>query len=204
MRLDSMRAHRYHLSTLGVPSIVPRHPEGGRRVKRRWCLQLLSALLMVAVLGGCEESVPQGPTHLTNAPIPSAQCAPTDQDQYVYHPLRLHILQSCIRVSGVVRAIRTENDGDLHLQLEVDSPFQTFLEPANSLEQGDLVVEPVCVTLPIQPDALATCVADNHPLTSLPTIGQHVWMEGRYVLDLEHGSWAELHPLYRWGDEPAS
>jgi hypothetical protein len=29
-------------------------------------------------------------------------------------------------------------------------------------------------------------------------------MEGRYVLDLEHGSWAELHPLYRWGTQGAS
>ncbi len=189
---------------LRVPSIVSLHPEGGRRVRPRWCLLLLSALLIVVALGGCEEAVPQGPTHLTNAPIPPAQCTPTDQDQYVYHPLRLRILQSCIRVSGVVRAIRTENDGDLHLQLEVDPAYEALLEPANSLEHGDLVIEPVCVRLPIQPDALAICVADDHPLASLPTIGQHVWMEGRYVLDLEHGSWAELHPLYRWGDEPAA
>ncbi len=172
-------------------------------MRRRWCLLLVSALLLVVTVGGCEV-VPQGPTHLTNAPIPPAQCAPTDQYQYVYHPLRLHVLQSCIHVSGVVRAIRTENDGDLHLQLELDPPYQDLLEPANSLEQGDLVIEPVCTTLPIQPDALNTCVADTHPLMTLPRIGQHVWMEGRYVLDLEHGSWAELHPLYRWGDEPAS
>lgn len=172
-------------------------------MRRRWYVLLLSALLMMVALGGCE-GVPQGPIHLTNAPVPPATCTPTSQDEYVYHPLRLHVLQSCIRVSGVVRAIRTENDGDLHIQLQLDPQYQDLLEPANSLEDGDLVIEPVCVKLPIQPDAFATCVGDVHPLTSLPTIGQHVWMEGRYVLDLEHGSWAELHPLYRWGDEPAS
>lgn len=172
-------------------------------MRRTWYLLLMSALLIMVALGGCE-SVPQSPLHVTSVPIPPAQCAPTDQDHYVYHPSRLRVLQSCIRVSGVVRSIRVENDGDTHLQLTLDAQYQNLLEPANSLEQGDMVVEPVCVALSLQPDALDTCVADTHPLTALPTIGQHVWMEGRYVLDLEHGSWAELHPLYRWGDEPAS
>lgn len=175
-------------------------------MKRSWCVVPWSTLVLALVLalGGCEEAVPQSPLQLTNPPIPPVQCVPTTQDQYVYHPARLRVLQSCIHVSGVVRALRVENDGDLHLQLELDAPYHDLLEPANSLEQGDLVVEPVCVALPIQPDALDTCVADAHPLTSLPQVGQHVWMEGRYVLDREHGSWAELHPLYRWGDQPAS
>ncbi len=169
-----------------------------------WSALLLSALMIVIALGsgGCE-AVPQNPIQVRSVPIPPAQCAPTDQDHYVYHPLRLRVLQSCIHVSGVVRAERIENDGDLHLKLTLDPPYRPLLEPANTLEQGDLVVEPVCVSLPLQPDALDTCVADAHPVTSLPTIGQHVWMEGRYVLDLEHGSWAELHPLYRWGAAPA-
>lgn len=165
-------------------------------------LIVVMVVVAVGLLGGCEV-VPQGPIQVKTVPIPPAQCAPTDQDQYVYHPARLRVLQTCIRVSGVVHAVRVENDGDVHLQLTLDPPYQQLLEPANRLEQGDLVVEPVCTTLPIQPDALDTCVADAHPVTSLPTIGQHVWMEGRYVLDLEHGSWAELHPLYRWGTEPA-
>jgi hypothetical protein len=166
-------------------------------------MAVVSALMIVVALSGCE-AVPTGPIPVTTATVPPAQCTPTNQDRYIYHPSRLEILQSCIRVSGMVRAMRIENDGDLHLQLTLDPPYQNLLEPANSLEQGDLIVEPVCVALPIQPDALTTCVADTHPLASLPAIGQHVWMEGRYVLDLEHGSWAELHPLYRWGAEAAS
>ncbi len=169
---------------------------------RRWCL-LLGVVCIVGVLAGCEE-VPLEPTGVATVPIPPAQCNPSDQDQYVYHPARLHVLQSCIRVTGVVDASRVENDGDLHIQLRLDPPYQSLLQPANRLEQGDLVVEPVCPSLPLQPDALDACIGDAHPLTILPVPGQHVWMEGRYVLDGEHGNWAELHPLYRWGGETSS
>jgi hypothetical protein len=159
---------------------------------------LLGVVCVACVLAGCE-AVPLGPTSVATVAVPPAQCLPSDQDRYVYHPARLHVLQSCIRVTGVVDASRIENDGDVHLQLRLDPPYQSLLQPANHLEQGDLVVEPVCASLPLQPDALDVCVGDPHPVMVLPAPGQLVWMEGRYVLDGEHGNWAELHPLYRWG-----
>ena len=44
------------------------------------------------------------------------------------------------------------------------------------------------------------CASDPDPyLGPFPREGDHVWMEGRHVLDLQHSSQAELHPLYRWG-----
>jgi hypothetical protein len=52
------------------------------------------------------------------------------------------------------------------------------------------------------PDVAAECAADPDPLTRLPEIGQHLWLEGRYVIDTNHFNWAELHPLYRWGAMP--
>jgi hypothetical protein len=64
-----------------------------------------------------------------------------------------------------------------------------------------MVVEPICVRSVSQTDAIEACAADPDPMTALPRVGDHVWMEGRYVLDLEHDSWAELHPLYRWGPQ---
>jgi hypothetical protein len=65
---------------------------------------------------------------------------------------------------------------------------------------GDLVVEPVCVRSVSQADAVSTCAADGDPIDSVPaTVGAHLWLQGRYVFDLQHGGWAELHPLYRWG-----
>lgn len=135
------------------------------------------------------------------SPSPSAiACVPTDQDQHVYNPARLDVAEPCIRVSGVVAEVRTEEDGDLHILLVLDSVYAHLLTPANQgVERGDLVVEPVCVRTVTQPDAIEVCAADPDPLTVLPRQGDYVWMEGRYVYDLEHGGWAELHPLYRWG-----
>jgi hypothetical protein len=127
-------------------------------------------------------------------------CVPTDQDQYVYNPARLQVVAACLRVTGVVAEIRTEADGDLHILLALDAAFAHLLTPGNQgVERGDMVVEPICVRSVSQTDAIGACAADPDPMTALPRAGNHAWMEGRYVLDLEHDSWAELHPLYRWG-----
>jgi hypothetical protein len=135
------------------------------------------------------------------APTPSpATCQPTDQDAYVYHPTRLVVLASCIRVTGTIAVIRTEADGDFHILVALDPEFQHLLTPANNgIELGDLVVEPVCEHSVTQTDAVAVCAGDHDPLTPLPLVGQHVYLEGRLVTDSSHGGWAELHPLYRWG-----
>jgi len=132
----------------------------------------------------------------------SAACEPTDQDAFVYNPDRLEVAAPCLHVTGIVAAVRTEADGDLHILLELDPPYTYLLRPANQGEElGDLVVEPVCVKSVAQADAEAVCTADPDPLAQpFPVAGERVWMDGRYVFDLEHGGWAELHPLYRWGD----
>ena len=130
-----------------------------------------------------------------------AACSPTDQDRYVYHPYRLTVQAACIRVTGVIQAVRKETDGDFHILLALDPLYAHLLTPANQgVELGDLVVEPVCVRQATQADAVAICASDPDPLAPpYPVVGQRVWMEGRYVFDLEHNGWAELHPLYRWG-----
>ena len=133
----------------------------------------------------------------------TAACRPTDQDRYVYHPARLQVLRACLRVAGTVAFIREEADGDLHLGLALDAPYAHLVVAANQgAERGDLVIEPVCELRVTQADAIAACAADPDPLRGLPSLGEHVWMEGRYVADLQHGGWRELHPLYRWGTLP--
>jgi hypothetical protein len=130
----------------------------------------------------------------TPTPTPSS-CSPTDQDRYVYDPSRLKVLQACLYVTGTVVSTTHEPDGDVHIRLRLDAPNVKYLTQANyDYQNGTLVVEPVCVT-----SGDAICNSDPDPLTVLPSDGAHVWMEGRYVLDLQHNSWAELHPLYRWG-----
>jgi len=129
------------------------------------------------------------------------ECYIGDQVAYVYSPDRLVVLSNCVRVTGYVEAVRKESDGDLHILLKLDPQFDYLLTPANSNELGDLVVEPVCVNKPTQADAVEPCSKDPDPLTNLPTVGQYIWMEGRYVTDTDHGGWAEIHPLSRWGVE---
>ena len=104
-------------------------------------------------------------------------------------------------MTGVVEAVRSEADGDYHILVALDGPYVHLLTPANQGEElGDLVVEPVCERTVTQADAVAVCASDPDPLAGpLPSVGMRVWMEGRYVFDLQHGGWAELHPLYRWG-----
>lgn len=98
--------------------------------------------------------------------------------------------------------MRKEADGDLHILVALDAKYAHLLRPANQGEElGDLVIEPVCVRTVAQADAIAVCAADPDPLSPpFPSVGDRVWMEGRHVFDLDHGGWAELHPLYRWGN----
>lgn len=127
-------------------------------------------------------------------------CTPGDQDPYVYRPERLQLLRPCLLVTGTVSYLHIEDDGDVHFRVRLDPPYNALLVDGNKFTSGDLVVEPVCYALPLHADAMRLCAADPDRLTSLPQLGDHVWMEGRYVLDIGHTAWAELHPLYRWGN----
>jgi hypothetical protein len=91
----------------------------------------------------------------------------------------------------------------VHINVRLDAAYVGLLNEGNQFENGELVVEPVCQIPPPQADAIRVCAADPDPLAGLlPRVGDHVWMEGRQVLDLQHHAWMELHPLYRWGLVP--
>jgi hypothetical protein len=176
--------------------------------RRAGAVVLASALMLAAA--GCADTVPSSPPStpassslspsepgMTPSPAPTKgpaatpdACRSTDQDRYVYHPARLQVLAACIRVTGTVAFIREEADGDLHIGLALDTAFEHLVVATNQgAEQGDLVIEPVCELRVTQTDAIAICATDRDPFRGLPTLGEHVWMEGR----------RELHPLYRWG-----
>jgi hypothetical protein len=134
----------------------------------------------------------------TSLPSGVQTCTAGEQDAYTYRPARLQILAACVRASGTVVELSTETDGDLHLNLRLDSPYRALLTPGNDFVDGYLIIEAVCQIPPLAADAVRVCAADPTPLVGIPNVGDHVSMEGRYVLDLQHHSWAELHPLYRW------
>jgi len=134
--------------------------------------------------------------------VPSASSRATacgDPHAHVYNPDRLQLLAPCVTVRGVITLIRKEPDGDDHIRLRVD-PGQRdprgghYTAAGNAAEGSDLVLEPVCVHHVTQPDAVSGCAGYHNPLAIRP-VGSHIAATGAWVLDLNHGSWAAIHPL---------
>jgi hypothetical protein len=134
-------------------------------------------------------------------PVPSAigpaSTACGNPHDHVYKPDRLRLLAPCVTVTGVIDAVRKEADGDLHVLLHLDGGQSKYLNGKNALEEGDLVLEPVCVNQPTQVDADQACAGFTNPLT-IPPVGSHVSASGAWVLDLDHG-WMEIHPVSAFG-----
>jgi len=169
---------------------------GERKARVRACSVALFAVACVLAIGGCAGSGSPQPS-----PVAGADCVPTDQDAYVWRPARLQLVQPCLRVEGVVRELGAgEADGDVHVNVELDAQYRSVLAPGNDFVDGNLVVEAVCQSAPAHVEALRVCASDPNPYSDpFPKVGEHIWLEGRNVLDLWHHAWAELHPLYRWG-----
>lgn len=130
----------------------------------------------------------------------------------VYHPDRLRVIRPCITVSGTVMSVRHEDDGDYHFDLNVDSPYMNMLTAQNTSQQhGWLVVEivpadePGCT--PGKPSKPPTGTYDYGICTGAnevaPSVGTHVYVTGPYVLDEDHGGWAEVHPAWAISDSRA-
>jgi hypothetical protein len=114
---------------------------------------------------------------------------------HVYNPTRLQVVAPCKSVLGVIESKRVEKDGDYHIRVKLDPPFSNLINSANMKNQfGDLVVEPICVNRVTQADAISAC-QNFHQNISIPPISSHVNITGSYVLDKEHGNWAEIHPV---------
>ena len=128
----------------------------------------------------------------------------------VYHPNRLIVKQECIDVTGVIvdatasqshhqaDGTRHEPDGDTHGWLKLDSGFENLLNAGNiSDEGGNLVFEIICkfpVKNSASPDAKVACQGYTDHVT-LPPVGSHVRIVGRYVQDTFHAKWMEIHPV---------
>jgi hypothetical protein len=114
--------------------------------------------------------------------------------EHVYHPQRLRVLESCRTVEGTIISIRKEEDGDMHIRMDVED--KSLLNERNLTGQhGDLVIEPVCVNQVTQADAVAACGGFTSALP-IPRVGERVRVTGAYITDREHG-WNEIHPVTR-------
>jgi hypothetical protein len=142
-------------------------------------------------------------TEITAAPTtpsttPSTECDPTIA-AHVYHPQRLIVRQECISVTGTIvdatatqtkkelDGTRHEPDGDTHGWLKVDPGFESLLNSGNMNDEGgNLVFEIICKFPVTQPDAKTACQGYTDQV-SLPPVGSHVRIVGRYVQDTFHG-----------------
>jgi len=113
---------------------------------------------------------------------------------HVYHKARLHIVHACIAVTGTIKHIKREADGDRHIQLAVDPEFSKLLNERNRTAQADtLIVEAICQAPTTQEAAEVAC-RDFHSAVEIPPAGTKVRVVGAYVLDIPQG-WMEIHPV---------
>src|SRR5262245_27225189 len=114
--------------------------------------------------------------------------------EHVYRRTRLRIVASCIAVTGTIRHIRGEPDGDRHIQLAVNPEFSKLLNKVNKSSVGNtLILEPICQLPVTQADANAAC-HNFHSAVLIPKAGTKVRVVGSYVLDTARG-WMEIHPV---------
>jgi hypothetical protein len=144
--------------------------------------------------------------------LKSGQCKPGDPVAGVYLPSRLQVKDGCSTVSGTVDCVKDEPDGDIHIRLRPDPPFQRLLTAANSAQQCDNQHDPHLV-VEIIPQQGKFPLDDNSAdkagfITPVaPPVGAHVTVTGPYVLDSntlhdliypgkDVKDWAEIHPAW--------
>src|SRR3989442_10571734 len=140
----------------------------------------------------------QSRTGVPQVSTPSSNCSdPASINNHVYHPSRLYLEKPCITASGIIDTIRNEDDGDVHIGLNLDPVYNNLINDANNnYQNGDLVVEIICVNPPTPGSAAAAACQNYTNQIPIPDLGEHITVTGPYVLDTNHYNWAEIHPVY--------
>jgi len=150
-----------------------------------WAYSEGGALLTIGVAdnnAGVNEDpasdIPNGPV----GDLDATGCRPGEVLAAVYHPQRLQVLDPCRTVTGTVASVRSETDGDFHINVVPDPGQDDLLNKRNlTVQKGGLVVEVI--------------PADQREVPP-PLKGAHLQITGAFVLDREHG-WLEIHPAWQ-------
>ena len=143
-----------------------------------------AALLLLLSLVGCSGR--------RASPLPSPYCRPAPPLAGVYHPQRLKVKSRCAVATGTVERVKFElYDGDVHVELRLDRPYERLVSNGNDQVGGTLVVE---------------IIPQDRSRVAVPAVGQQIEVVGPWVEDTAHG-WNEIHPAW-WVSagaiEPAS
>jgi hypothetical protein len=133
---------------------------------------------------------------LLAAGFASAQTCDASLWKHIYNPQRLVLIEKCVTVTGIIVRSKAEADGDRHIQLHLDPQFRSMLNARNlSAQDGNLVLEPICVDRVKQADAVSACHGFKNTVI-VPKPGTRVRVTGSFIRDSEanHG-WQEIHPV---------
>ena len=166
--------------------------------------RLLAIFPAALLLAGCAARHVAAPTireaEATLARQFASSGCPDDPAAYlkkhVWSPSRLEIIEPCITVTGVLTDVRPILDGDLHIRLRLDPPYEGLLNDANRRRQaGQLVIEPACRWAPWRRNSTGPCKNRGYSM-HIPKTGTRVRVTGTFVFDRDH-AWNELHPIFK-------
>lgn len=111
----------------------------------------------------------------------------------VYHAERLVTIEECKTAEGEIYQVRHEEDGDLHILLDV-ADASLINQKNRERQHGMLVLEAICQEKPKQANAIEPCANYAGPYFNVRK-GMRVRVTGTYVRDDKHGGWMEIHPV---------
>jgi hypothetical protein len=143
-----------------------------------------------------------------DTPFKSNECDGS-LDKFVPNPFISSIgstrfqIGDCITVVGQVTWTHYINtDGDANFNVKLDSIYNSLLTPANNSPtfNGAIHVEVVCQGPNNSKDPVKVNQCKNPeydgPIFYLPPVGTRVQVTGTYLLDVNEGGHAEIHPAY--------
>jgi hypothetical protein len=150
---------RFYMSATDFDNLVMQAPDGEA------CAGLELPLSPMPTPPAPAPKPPPGPPAPANAHLDS-----------VYHNYRLQVLHTDQELTGTVSAVRSETDGDTHVEVFPDPAFSALAFTG----QNYVVVEPM-------------------PGQSVPppSVGDHIHVVGTHVYDTNHGH-NEIHPVLIW------
>lgn len=102
-------------------------------------------------------------------------------------------MTACQTVSGTIAKEHASDDGDIDIELTLDSQHANLLNKGNITSlNGNLNIEAICQAA-VQPDISAASPAcSGAAKVVVPPVGTHVQVTGSYVLDTNHAGWRSI------------
>ena len=152
----------------------------------------LTALALAVLLCGCA----QGASVSSASPSPATTgCRSGPPEAGVHNPDRLQILDPCKHAEGVAVDVANEDDGDYHIWFRADHGYEYLLNPQNHFQARPAMLAEITPNCdggnPPNAQSASRC---NKSGLVIPKLGDHVAIDGPWVLDTDHG-WREIHPV---------